>query len=207
MTKYLITHSLLSSLSWYLKESSTKTDEQQRQEFLQTLKRVKNEPNENMALGLKFEADIKAKCDGYFLLAEEKNPYYEDICADLTKVIKGGIWQHATKKELSVNGYNILLYGRCDVIKADTVYDIKYTSSYELGKYQDSGQHWIYLYCTDLPKFSYLISDGKEWWREDYYADNSLENKVKANISDFLNYLNNDKEAKELFLTNWKSKY
>lgn len=221
MTKYLITHSLLSSLSWYLKESFTKSDEQQRQEFLQTLRRVKSEPNEAMQKGLDFEGDVQQYCVDKFEPTnrviihldndeeEEINEWddYSKSVIALGKIVKGGIWQQATKKELSVNGYDIVLYGRCDVIKADTVYDIKYTSNYELGKYQDSGQHWIYLYCTGLSKFSYLISDGKEWWREDYYSDENLENKVKANIGEFLSYLENDQEAKELFLTNWESKY
>ena len=32
------------------------------------------------------------------------------------------------------------------------------------------------------------------------------ENEIKSKISDFLGYLENDKEAKELFLTKWQSK-
>jgi hypothetical protein len=64
----------------------------------------------------------------------------------------------------------------------------------------------VYLYCTGLPKFQYLISDGKDYWIEDYYNHANIENEIKSKISDFLGYLENDKEAKEMFETKWISK-
>jgi carbonic anhydrase len=93
-----------------------------------------------------------------------------------------------------------------DVVKRDTIYDIKFTSNYEVGKFVSSSQHRIYLYCSDLPKFQYLVSDGKEYWIEDYHNHANIENELKGMISDFMNYLDNDIEAKEMFLTKWESK-
>lgn len=196
---YLLTTSLLNSLSWYLKESFTKTEAEQRQEFLQTLRREKTKPNEAMQKGITFENQISGKVKGE--PAPVGHPIYE-----IGQIIKGGLWQQSVKKDLKIGNSEFLLYGRTDVIKRDTVFDIKFTSNYEIGKFQDSSQHLIYLYCSELPKFSYLISDGKDWWREDYFNHAGVEDEIKSKVSEFLDYLEGDKEAKELYFNKWISK-
>lgn len=207
MTKYLITTSLLNSFHWYLKESFTKTEAEQRQEFLQTLRREKTEPNEAMQMGIDFENNIKQICDENLFDSEieviDSIPQCELEIAD---IVKNGLWQQTVKKDLKIGNSEFLLYGRTDVIKRDTIFDIKFTSNYELGKFQDSSQHLIYLYCSDLPKFSYLISDGKDWWREDYFNHAGIGGEIKSKVSEFLDYLEGDKEAKELYFNNWISK-
>jgi hypothetical protein len=153
--------------------------------------------------------DCEGECDISRETHEEplrvKDDYSECVIA-CGKIVKDGLWQQSVKKEIKVGNQEFLLYGRTDVIKRDTIYDIKFTGNYELGKFLDSSQHLIYLYCSDLPNFSYLISDGKEFWREDYHNHAGIENEIKSKISDFLGYLENDKEAKEMFLTKWESK-
>ena len=52
MSKYLITPTLLNSFAYYTQDNEYKSEAEQRQEFLQTLSRVKSEPNEAMRLGL-----------------------------------------------------------------------------------------------------------------------------------------------------------
>ena len=205
MTKYLITPSLLNSYQYYIKDEF-KSPAESRADFLKTLSRERFEHNEAMQRGIDFEDDIKAKCDGYILLDGEENPNYETVCGEITRIVTGGLWQQTCKKDLQIGNQEFLLYGRMDVIKKDTVYDIKYTRNYELGKFLDSAQHLIYLYCTGLPKFQYLISDGEDYWIEDYHNHINIENEIKSKISDFLSYLENDKEAKELFKTKWESR-
>lgn len=203
MTKHLITTSLLNSLHRYLKESFAKTEAEQRQEFLQTLRREKTEPNEAMQKGIAFENRISEFCGSIITsIAFE----YNEPAEELAQIVKGGLWQQSVKKDLKIGNSKFLLYGRTDVIKRDTVFDIKFTSNYELGKFQDSSQHLIYLYCSDLPKFSYLISDGKDWWREDYFNHAGVEGEIKSKVSEFFDYLEGDKEAKELYFNNWISK-
>jgi len=211
MTKYLITPSLLGSFAWYLSDES----ENNREKFLLTLKREKTPTTEAQAKGIRFEDDISLACaDKYPYLIwmgdegedDEKRASYDAIVSQVCDIVRGGLWQQSIKKEIKVGNQEFLLYGRTDVIKRDTIYDIKFTSNYELGKFLDSSQHLIYLYCSDLPNFSYLISDGKEFWREDYHNHAGIENEIKSKISDFLGYLENDKEAKEMFLTKWESK-
>ena len=205
MTKYLITPTLLNSYQYYIQDEF-KSPADSRADFLKTLSREKFEPNQAMQKGIDFENDIKAKCDGYILLDGKENPDYETVCGEITEIVKGGLWQESVKKDLQIGNREFLLYGRTDVIKRDTIYDIKFTSNYELGKFMDSSQHRIYLYCLGLPKFQYLISDGKEYWTEDYHNHEGIEDELKGMISDFMEYLENDKEAKEMFLIKWESK-
>ena len=198
MTKYLITPSLINSFQYYIKDE-WKSPEDSRADFLRTLSRERFQPNEAMQKGIDFENKIEAWCNG-----SDNNDL---IVNEIGDIVKGGLWQESCKKDLTIGGNNFILYGRCDVVKGDTIYDIKYTKRYDVGKFQDSIQHLIYLYCLDLPNFSYLVSDGKDFWREDYSNNNEVENVIKSKISDFLDYLDNDDEAKSLFKNNWKNKY
>lgn len=201
MTKYLITPTLINSYQYYINDEF-KSPADSRADFLKTLSKEKFEPNEAMQKGIDFESQIKDFCDGVAIQANETH-----IGAIMIgEIVKGGLWQQTCKKDLQVGGKEFLLYGKMDVIKRDTIYDIKFTGNYELGKFLDSSQHLIYLYCTGLPKFQYLISDGKDYWIEDYHNHANIENEIKGKISDFLGYLENDKEAKELFETKWRIK-
>ena len=204
MTKYLITASLLNSYQYYIQDEF-KSPADSRADFLKTLSRERFEPNEAMQRGINFENEIKTIADKFIELKiedyEEKSNLFK-----IAYIVKGGLWQQTCKKDLQVGNQEFLLYGRMDVIKRDTIYDIKFTSNYELGKFMDSSQHRIYLYCLGLPKFQYLISDGKEYWTEDYHNHEEIEDELKGMISDFMSYLENDKEAKEMFLTKWETK-
>jgi len=199
MLKYLITPSLLNSFSFYISDE-WKSPTESRADFLKTLSREKFEPNEAMQKGIDFENEVFGYCS-----LDKELPIVSPM-TEIGDIVKGGLWQQSVKKEIKVGNQEFLLYGRTDVIKRDTIYDIKFTSNYELGKFLDSSQHLIYLFCSDLPNFSYLISDGKEFWREDYHNHAGIEHEIKSKISDFLGYLENDKEAKEMFLTKWESK-
>ena len=220
MTKYLITPSLLSSYAYYIQDEF-KSPADSRADFLRTLIRERFEPNEAMQRGIDFEKKIQTYCEGRYFDAissaisiphdfdeEELEEAIEQdiIVKSIGDIVKGGLWQQSVKKELKIGNQEFLLYGRTDVIKRDTIYDIKFTGSYELGKFLDSSQHLIYLYCSGLPNFSYLISDGKDWWREDYHNHAGVEDEIKSKVSDFLSYLENDKEAKEMFINKWGSR-
>ena len=201
--KYLITPSLLGAFACYLSDES----ENSREKFLQTLRRERTPTTEAQQKGLDFEDAINFYSQDRSNLSEEVNKLAcSDVIFDIANIVKGGLWQQTCKKDLQVGNNTFLLYGRMDVVKRDTIYDIKFTSNYELGKFLDSSQHLIYLYCTELPNFKYLVSDGKDYWVEDYFNNLEIEDKIKSKINDFMSYLENDKEAEELFLTKWESK-
>ena len=205
MTKYLITPSLLNSYQYYINDEF-KSPADSRADFLKTLSKEKLELNEAMQKGIDFEAKVFSYCNerswecNYVM---EQHSSMPDQALNIAMIVNGGLWQQTCKKDLHIGNKEFLLYGKMDVVKRDTVYDIKFTSKYELGKFLDSSQHLIYLYCTGLPKFQYLISDGEDYWIEDYHNHANIENEIKSKISDFLGYLENDKEAKEMFETKW----
>ena len=199
MTKYLITPSLLSSYAYYIQDEY-KSPQESRADFLKTLSRERFEANEAMQKGIDFENEVFGYCS-----LDKELPIVSPV-TEIGDIVKGGLWQQSVKKEITVGNQEFLLYGRTDVIKRDTIYDIKFTGNYELGKFLDSSQHLIYLYCSGLPNFSYLISDGKDWWKEDYHNHEQVEDQIKSKIADFMSYLENDKEAKEIFINKWGSR-
>jgi len=205
MTKYLITASLLNSYQYYIQDE-WKSPADSRADFLKTLSRERFEPNEAMQKGINFENHINQLTNNLPSTFNDKGQEYISCVIAIANIVNSGLWQQSVKKELKIGNQEFLLYGRTDVIKRDTIYDIKFTSNYEIGKFINSSQHLIYLYCLGLPKFQYLISDGKEYWIEDYHNHKGIEDELKGMISDFMGYLENDKEAKEMFLTKWESK-
>ena len=192
MIKYLITPTLLNSFQYYIQDEY-KSPADSRADFLKTLSRERFEPNEAMQKGIDFENEIKTIADKFIELKIEDYEAKSNLFK-IADIVKGGLWQQTCKKDLTIGNQEFLLYGKCDVVKRNTIYDIKYTSNYEVGKFLDSAQHLIYLYCLDLPKFQYLVSDGEEYWVEDYYNHAGIEDEIKSKINDFLSYLENDKE-------------
>lgn len=205
MLSYLITPTLLNSYQFYL-DCDYESPAKSRADFLKVLSKEKIEPTEAMQKGIDFEKDIQTAYEDKIDIFHEDYDERQDVINQIARIVKGGLWQATCKKYLQVNNIDFLLYGRCDVIKRDTIYDIKFTNNYNVGKFLKSNQHLIYLYCTNMPKFSYLISDGQEWWREDYFNSHIIEDLIKSNISNFMNYLENDKEAKEIYFEKWRSK-
>jgi len=201
MTKYLITPTLLNSFKYY-QNDQWKEPAESRLDFLKTLSRERFAPNEAMQKGIDFENDINAICNGDITNTDNfKEPHF-----GIAKIVKGGLWQQSVKKEITIGSNDFILYGRTDVIKGNTIYDIKYTKNYDLGKFTGSSQHRIYLYCTDMPEFKYLVSNGDQYWVETYFNNSNIEDEIKSMISDVMGYFDNDQEAKKLFLTKWESK-
>jgi hypothetical protein len=134
----------------------------------------------------------------------------QEVLKKIGNICENGSWQVRVKKEIEINNIKFLLYGKCDVIKEDWIYDIKTTKSYDIGKYQDSSQHLLYMYCGDFKKFSYLIAQGgkelTEFYKEDYFY-NDTKQQLITKINEFLGFLENDKEAKDLYYDKWKCKY
>lgn len=226
MDKYLITVTLLNSFLYYQGEYGKRDD------FISLLRKDKFEPDDAMALGIAFEDDIQRYTETWIEKVIDVKKYmtkneiqsYEttnvltdkfmtklstvmDMIREIGNKVEGGFWQQSLSKNISVMGRNFVIYGRADVILDDTIYDIKYTGKYDLGKFKKSMQHRIEFACTDYEKFEYLVSDLKRCYVETYWKSKDDLDVVKKTIADMLFYFEQDKEANELFLRNWKSKY
>lgn len=202
MSRYLMTHSLLSSWLYCLKDNPYEDATNERDtygEFLQVLKRAPSIPTTAMQCGIDFEALVTAITKGG---GEPEHDWYE-AAAKVADIISGAALQVRANKVLEVNGYTLVLHGRLDALKAGVVYDIKFTSSrnFFIGNHIDSTQHPTYMeLIPEARRFDYLISNGADVWTESYRREETPS--IIPVISNFLNWL----EARglmELYKEKW----
>ena len=201
-TRYLITPSLLNSWLYIwncadnVREAVTDTISQEDKEynaqlkakddFLNSLNRLRFEPNEYMIQGMEFEDDTQAG---------------KTIASP---IVDGGAWQVVGMKNETIDGMDFLLYGRLDVLKGGIVYDIKRVMRYSPQKYLKTTQHPFYLYLFPRAyKFTYLVYDGKALHSESYYRDEVVD--ILAVIKNFIEWLKQN-DLLEIYKTKWKAK-
>ena len=225
---YLITPSLYYSY-WYYKEtdfdgvyidadSAKKAEEKALADWLNTLNKVKTLPTPAMQAGIDFENAVYEMDVNFSHITEDEEgtPYLngekilypaayalkeeERKCAyDFAKIVNGGIWQYSLIKKEG----NFTLYGRADVIKGNTIYDIKRVSSYDVGKYQESIQHLLYMECSSLEHFRYLICDGKNTYEEYYGKDAGTHDILMGKINTMVDWINSVPEFAKPFNKYW----
>lgn len=207
MDRYLMTHSLLSSWLYVLRENPYEDATTQRDpmaEFMQTLRREPTPTTEAMQKGIDFEdlttailtgqqtvkwheRDYKTKEVWEVLVPVKEHKWLEPANA-VAEIIRGGQLQYRARKLIRVGTMDLVLYGRLDALKAGTVYDIKFSGKYERGKYTDSTQHPVYLeLIPEADAFSYLVSNGSDLWTETYRREETRD--IEPIIYDFLDWL------------------
>ena len=187
MDRYLMTHSLLSSWMWLMRENPYEdmtTEKDSLAEFIATLRREPIPTTDAMQKGIDFENLVTDITLGR---GDRKNNWYE-AASTVAGIVKGGLLQYRTSKGIRVKGERILLYGRLDALKAGTVYDIKFSGNYDFGKFIDSTQHPVYLELVpEARRFTYLVSNGNNVWQETYRRDETAS--VIPIIEDFFDWL------------------
>ena len=205
--RYMITHSLLSAWLYAMKDNpfeDATTEKDAYSEFLQVLNREPTETTEAMQNGLVFEdlvtaiirgektfglmpADPKDLSAGLVPLEITDHKWYNTALTIANK-IRCGILQYKAYKEIEVAGLTVFLYGRLDALLAGTIYDIKFSKSYDRGKYFASTQHPTYFeLIPEAKQFTYLVSNGTDVWTETYNREESQD--IKVIISDFFSWL------------------
>lgn len=182
--RYLVTASLYNAYKYFC-SCSDENYEQKKEEFIRTLRREKSEPTPLMLRGIEFENDIRKYTEG--------QPAKNEVIKEIGDIVSGGIWQQKVGADITVGKFNIFLYGKMDCAKAPIIYDIKRSNNYDLGKYYDTIQHLLYLHCSQLPKFRYLIAYGTaeepiDWTAEDYQLDENTLPTLKTRIAEMLNW-------------------
>lgn len=187
MARYLMTHSLLSSWLYTMRENPYEdmtTERDPMEEFLMVLRREPTPTTEAMQKGILFEDMVTAITRG---AGDPKDRWY-GAASKVAAIVGGGLLQYRAKKVIEVGGMSIVLYGQLDCLKAGTVYDIKFSGSYDRGKFQSSTQHPTYLEIVPEAKdFVYLVSNGSEVWTETYRREDTPD--IRPIISDFLDWL------------------
>ena len=182
--RYLVTASLYNAYKFLLSCSEDKY-EQKKMEFVKTLRREKSAPTPLMLRGINFENAVRSYTEG--------KPPQNKVIQEIGDIVKGGTWQEKVKGEIEVAGLKILLYGIMDVKCPPIINDIKRPNNYALGKYYDGIQHLLYLHCTQLPRFRYLVAYGvadepQDWTAEDYHLDDNTLPMLKERIAEMLNW-------------------
>lgn len=203
MDRYLMTHSLLSSWLYALKENPYEdmtTSRDPLAEFVSTLNRIETPPTEAMANGIAFEDLVTDITRG---TGNPKNRWY-DAASKVAGIVSGGILQFKVSKTITVSGMTLLLYGRLDCLKSGEIYDIKFSKSYDRGKYQNSTQHPTYMeLIPEAAGFTYVVSNGSEVWTERYRRDETPE--IVPVIRDFLDWMQ-DMNFMDTYKEKWQAK-
>ena len=202
MTKYLITASLYNAYAYYaltdFEQYGEKADEieaKARQDFLDTLNKVKKEPSEAMLKGIEFENAVYANMNGEDIKFENAK--------EVAAIIKSGFVQE--KLCFTIDDY--VFYGIADVVRIKDIIDIKRVSKYECPKYDKSIQHLLYLEAFPIENFTYLISDGSNLYEEYYHKDLDNRQKLLSKTNNMVGFIRQTPEFNEAFEKNWHSQY
>lgn len=203
----LMTQSLLSSWKYQFNDFSKYEDraeefeEKAQREFLQTLRREPIETSEAMQKGIDFENLVVALCHGQ--QGFEEHDWYAPAI-EIADIVRGSQFQYVAKKEVTIAGVDFLLYGKLDSLKAGIINDIKFSGSYNVGKYFDSPQHPMYMECVpEATEFNYLVSNGRRVWRETYRREECKP--ISDVIEEFIGYLRVS-GLFEIYTNHWKAK-
>ena len=186
---YLMTHSLLSAWLYSMQDNpfaDATQEDTSKEDFLRVLRREPTPTTEAMQNGIDFEDLVTELVRG-----EQPDPAkaaWMEPAQKVAGIIRGGQLQYVATRKVVVDRTEFLLYGRLDALKAGRIYDIKFSKSYDRGKYIDSTQHPMYLeLLPSAESFTYLVSNGTELWTEEYRRDETRS--IFPIIRDFVAYL------------------
>lgn len=216
---FLMTHSLLSSWLYSMKEnpfSDATTEDTSKEDFLRVLRREPTPTTEAMQKGIDFENLVTDICsqmrpvqgnllntpdEGDTVSEELKKHQWFIPALKVAKTVRGGQFQYSAYERVEICRYELLLHGRLDALKAGHIYDIKFSGSYDRGKYVDSTQHPMYLELVpEATDFTYLVSNGTDVWTERYRRDETPS--IFPTIRSFLTWLENTGLIQE-YLYHW----
>lgn len=199
----MVTHSLLSSWLYTLKENpydDATTEGDPMEDFLQVLRREPRETTEAMQNGINFENLVTRIVNGRFETTPADDRWY-DAATQIADIVRGGILQYRVKKEVRVRGMSVLLYGVLDVLKAGTIYDIKFTKNYDRGKFFGGTQHPMYFELVpEATEFTYLASNGTAVFQETYRREETPS--ILRDVSDFFSWLE-EAHLMDLYREKW----
>ena len=222
--RYLMTHSLLGAWLRCMRENPFEEGddpdkETALEEFMHVLRREKTPTSPAMQNGIDFEDLVTAILTGkpkanYHSTSKEgvqtlkvydvaEHPWH-DAAQKVAGMIQGAKLQFVAKKEVTISGMDFMLYGRLDAMKEGRIFDIKYSGSYERGKFYDSTQHPMYYRLVpEIMNFCYIVSNGYDVWTEVYWFDEIQ--RIEPIITDFIQWLE-DMNLMDTYRQYWGAK-
>lgn len=146
---------------------------------------------------------IIAEMDGF------RFAYDAQFCKDVAKYFKGAISQHFCKAPIITKYGEVEIYGYIDEWLPNRICDIKTTSYYTFGKFENKWQRYAYPYCciesgetTQVDEFEYTIFVWNKsplltatMYKEVYtYRHKQATEKLRAIIEHFIWWLNSRKQ-------------
>lgn len=201
-SRYMVTHSLLSSWGYAMKDNpfeDATSEGDPMADFMKTLRREPIPTNEAMQNGIDFENMVTD-----ILAGVNPNHPWTDAARAVATQIQGAKLQFKASKVVRIGNLDVLLYGRLDALKAGTIFDVKYTSNYDVGKYIDSTQHPMYFEI--IPRatdFVYLASNGSQVWPERYRREESPD--ILVTVHQFFDWLNMT-GLMDVYLRHWEAR-
>lgn len=196
--KLLITQSLLGA---WLYQYQAFDQENAHKEFLRVLRREKSKPTQAILDGIQFENMVTACCEGS---PPPEGHKWGQAVQDIADRVQGAQFQVVAQRTAVVEDIPFLLYGRLDALKAGLIYDIKFSRSYQVGKYLDSPQHPMYFALVpEARRFEYLVFTGSDVCVEKYDREDVSD--IRDTIRNFMKYLEASKLDK-LYCQKWETR-
>ncbi len=204
---YAFYPTLLDAFSWYKRSES----ETALQEFLDKVNRVKTPATDPMLRGIAFNDKVDHAIRGgqFFGVNDDgeinvhDTPVSLDIINEFRDLFHGSALQVFLDTRLNVGHHQVKIYGYADALKGATIGEFKTTAKYEFPKYLHNWQHPCYLQClkeNGIKRFTYLITDFKEVYREDYHWTREGEIRLIGICNELIEFL----EAKRDLITDTK---
>ena len=196
--KLLITQSLLAAWQYQYQAFDM---ESAHKDFLRALRREKSKLTQAILDGIQFENMVTACCEGS--PPPEGHKWGQAVRAIADRV-QGAQFQVVAQRTAVVEDIPFLLYGRLDALKAGVIYDIKFSRSYQVGKYLDSPQHPMYFALVpEAQRFEYLVFTGSDVCVEKYDREDAPD--IRDTIRDFMKYIEASKLDK-LYCQKWETR-
>ena len=180
MEKLRITQTLLSAWEYSFKTDSGYDD------FLKTINREPKQPTTAMLDGIQYESVLNNVLKGEPISEDHK--WYK-VITEMADELSGAQQQVSLFRETDIVycGYQVLIHGILDYLKAGHIFDCKYSKRYALNKYFQSPQHPLYLSLVpEALDFTYIVSDGTYVYHERYPRE--IVPPIEPEIKHFLDY-------------------
>lgn len=176
-------------------------------EFLNYLNRIPVPPTPAMEAGVEFENAVAA-------LSKERLSWLKSQAEEAPAKEQGkykaalhcvyGSWQVPIWGTVKLPSGTIGIKGKIDVLKSSRIIDLKRSSRYEPNKYADSLQHIMYMYCTGIKRFDYLIAYGTacDIAVETYHYTASYEEYMRQVMQSFISDMER-RGLMEAYRNNW----
>lgn len=148
---------------------------------------------------------IAGECDGFHF------EFDVGLCRTLFDYFKGCTCQYRCEADIDTCFGPVILYGDADYIRRDKVFDLKTTTRYDYGKFEEGWQKDLYPWCLiksgmleSVSEFEYTVVKlfvrqnqpiSGEIIRERYdYSNERAEERLRAVCESFAAYLEQNRE-------------